>query len=106
MPNRRHIVRELGAVSQPGYTKEVKFPEATKGIMHLWGGGARGDVECSPDDGTTWCRLLKPNGQRGRYTLAGSRESFYFNVLPGHMRVFIDTADLTNGWIEGIREVA
>jgi hypothetical protein len=107
MPNKRHgSLQSLGATTQGNFTATVVISESfTMGTLHLWGGGAVVDMNCSPDGGTTWCNFLRPNGIRMRYTLATARRSFGIPVMPTMLRALVTTANLSGGYVEGSREV-
>jgi len=106
MPNRRHSIRKLGAVSFPGSTAAVDMGEFTKGVVHIDGTGAVFEMQCSPDGASTWVVLMRPNGVRGRFTISGVERSYQIPIMPKLFKGLVTTADLDAGYIEGIREVA
>jgi hypothetical protein len=106
MANKRHAIINLGPVTQPGFTQTADLGAFTKAILHLSGTGARCQMMVSPDGGTTWFVLMRPDGTRGRYTMSTALRSYVIPTPPTSFRLSIDTADLVDAWVEGIREVA
>ncbi len=108
---RRHSVKDIGAIANGASSQTMRAPAATKGILHLKSGppGARSTVLASPDGGTTWFFLRRPDGSAAgaltRITQTDTYESLTIPVLPDTYRVDVDTADITACQMEEIREV-
>lgn len=103
----RHSMKHVGAVNAGAESDPIDMSEATKAVVHLEGNGAVCTVECSPDGGTTWAQYFQgPDKVLATRTVAAGPDAISLDPCPKTIRIQVATANMTDCWVEGVREVA
>jgi hypothetical protein len=106
MPNKRHRIIDLGAVTVGNESEEIQIGEFTKGLLFLDSTvGAVVDVEVSPD-GTNWYKLYDAEADQIQFTTTLAKETRELEFSAQYMRFAVATQNVAGMWFEGVREVA
>ena len=103
---KRHGVRDFGAVSAGTNSIAITLEEATRGILFIAGtSGAVVTLQFSPDGGTTWHNVYLEGDVLWTATLGSTPEAHIIPAVGRMLRIAVATQALTGACFEGIREI-
>ena len=110
MPRKtRHNLRAVGAVASGAQSAPQDGAGFSRGILYLEGlDTCVATLEFSPDGGSTWYEAYGLDGTQYEWTLATGDlvQAHSIDALAGLFRVSVLTANLTDCYLEGLREIA